>query len=427
MQSEIIPRALSWTDEPTLPEHLQWHDAYGEDLVAAMMQSLAEYAWGVSELMVDVNAGVLHVSRVVARLQSGIEIERCRPDEGLMRALGPEFDGRAEMDVYLGIARVAPNAPNVTDDPTMRNAPRFVRTEENELAPLVRILFDDEDSDSERIPIARVVRKGSAVTISPWHLPPMLRIPVGSALLPKLDALTEVMKARQSRLLSSRGNGDGRFEEERLSQLDLLSSLSATLAEFPRLRQHGAPEPLFRCLVDLLGAIEDLDPLSRDFVTDSELPIYVHDDPGPGFRDLLDRLTALVPKVARDRHLEIPLRRSEQTVFRATAPNARAFKQRVFLVASGAGLFWSNANVPAYAKVAAEEHLRALVERSLPGVLVGVAFDAPPFIPNGPLDACFAFDQNSTIWKQIEAARTLSVYLPNAPDEFELTLYSVED
>lgn len=391
------------------PQHRQLPDAYAEDLVAASFGIARAEGWGVAELGMHRDSAGLRITKLHGRFPSGTPIHLSAP-HSLYRELAPPSSGSVLLSV--GLAKASPNAPNVVDLP-QGEAVRHVRVHEH-LEQNLRLLVDDEGGDAfERLPIARMTQDGFDETF----LPPLLRVLSGSWLPGALEAVQAVLGARQAELLKLRAARPLDLSALAPTQVPALLVLSAVQEAQALLRSPLALPQLHSVLSELLGTLDAI-------AGNASAPApYVHEAPGPSFRELTSRLLRRVPNVARDPHRAFPLERRDAATFALTLREPELFERKVYLVASGADERSLAARLPLYAKIASAAWLPSIVQQAVQGVAIATEFDAPPSLPSSDGHCCFRVDTRSDMWRDIVEQRSLMVHVPDAPRDLALTAY----
>lgn len=423
-----MPRKPIWPESGGIPpQHRQFPDAYAEDLTAFTLNAVVPYSWGVSRIDLDESAlarGVLRVVTLEGRFASGLPAVLW-PQETLERKL-TLGSGASYINVSLGVPRASDDSPNVGDH-VDGGAVRYRRVAvdgASALRPNLRILFGDEGAVSyERLPIARVLLSTGRAELDPWCVPPLVRMYPGSPVAGAVREVAASLALRQADLLSTlaaRPLDMGAFSPARAPQLLLLSATNQALAVLDHADPwaHLSPQALHETLTELLGSLESLRGRSE-----GPVPSYVHPDPGPGFRTIVERLLAVIPSVARDPHLAFPLERRDAWTFALTLREPELFRRRAYIVASGADERVLSAHLPAHAKIASAAWLPNLVQSAMRGVPIATEFDPPPSLPSSANHCCFKIDTRSELWADVIQQGSLMVHVPEAPNGLSLTAY----
>ncbi|MGO8992080.1 MAG: type VI secretion system baseplate subunit TssK [Polyangiaceae bacterium] len=407
------------------PQHRQFPDAYGEQFALHCIGGVSPYGWGLSRFAVadDVLArGIFQVNEMEGRFFSGAPIVL----EGSPLARPLPVD-RGSVRVSVAVARPSYDAPNVTEDPQDAAAVRYRRVRRGDrtgLRPQLRLLFDDEGGDAyERIALGRVSLRGSRAALDPWFVPPMTRLLPRSAVNAGMREIVAALLARRGALLAAREARplDLRaLPPEGLSPLLLLSAINQALAilDHPDPARHLSPAGLHGIISALLGALEAIEGRVQTPGT-----FYTHDNPGPSFRPIFERLLELIPEVARDPHMAFPLTRIDAWTFSLALREPEIFRRRVFLVASGADESALATLLPAYAKIGSAERLPMIVNSATRGVPIALEFDPPGSLPSSASHCSFRVDTRSAYWSEILETRSLLVHVPEAPPGLTLMAY----
>jgi type VI secretion system ImpJ/VasE family protein len=328
------------------------------------------------------------------------------------------------------LARVWPDAPNVTDDDAEVAAVRYRRVRRDassSLEPALRILFEEEGADTyERLPIA-AVRSGKRPSLDDAFAPPLLRAPSCPWLDRGVRDVIGALVARRAELLAAREARPldlGGFEPSRAPQLLLLSAVNEALAvlEHPSRVASMSPASLHGALAGLLGTVQALDGHAA-----VAMPTYLHESPGPSFRTLIDGIVDLLPRVALDPHVAFPLRRIDAQTFSLHIETPELFRKRAYLLASGADESILASIVPAFAKIGSSESLPMLVRSAVRGAPVALEFDPPSSLPSDATHCVFKIDTRSPYWSDILTRRSLLVHLPEAPSTLTLVACAIPE
>jgi type VI secretion system protein ImpJ len=412
------------------PQNRQFPDTFAEDLVSAAFDAVAANGWGLARLVIDEAAlgrGVVRITEARGRFASGAPLV-ITPDATLVRELPRDRD-IPRVTMSLGIARESIDAPNVTGDAGEAAAVRHERTVRRDggasLRPLLRLFLDDEGGDAyERMPLASVVLSAQP-RLDPWFAPPLLALLPGSKILQGVHEVVASLAARRHALVADRRARplDLRaFDPTRAPQLLLLSIVNRALAvlEERNMSTKLTPEVLHDLLVGLLGALEALENRSP-----AARPAYVHEAAGPGFRELVDRLVALIPDVVRSTHRVLPFARKDASTFALSLDDAASLGRRVYLVTRGVHEQWTAPHLPAHAKIASAATLPTIMDAAVRGVPIALEFEPPPYLPSSAIHCVFRIDTRGPYWTDVMQLGSLQVHVPQAPPELELFLYYV--
>lgn len=425
-----LPRKPIWPESGGIPpQHRQFPDAYAEDLTTCAFGAVAPFGWGISKFAFDqpaLTSGVVRVVELEGRFSSGLPA-MLAPREALTRELGTRRDA-AGVRVHVAVANETADSPNMTDG-IGESAARYrlvTSRGASALRPNLRLLFDDEGAASyERLSVARVLVDTGRPELDPWSVPPLLRVFPGSQVAMAVRHVVAALASRRAELLSAlaaRPFDVRAFAPARAPQLLLLSSINRALAivDHADPSVHLSPPALHDVLADLLGTLESL--RGR---TDGAILSYVHHDPGPGFRSLVERIVATLPSVARDPHVGLPLERKDAWTFSVSLREPELFRRKAYLVASGVDERALSAHLPAHAKIASHAWLPNLVQSATRGVPIATEFDPPASLPSSANHCCFKVDTRSELWADVIQQGSLMVHVPEAPNGLALTVYAL--
>jgi type VI secretion system protein ImpJ len=427
------PQRLVWSEGTFLsPQHLQSQDRYHEGLLSARLGALAPNPWGVEAIEIDaaaLAAGQVRVQRFEGVFADGLTVAftESSPEAPPAREVAPHFPAAARsLDVYLGVplerdglaayedpgadaarVRFAISSRSV-QDATRAGASATVSFAHPNTALL---LGNESREDFETLKIAELVRTASGqLALSEGYIPPLLRIAGAPRLLGSLRDLVTRLLAKQRDLAAGRRPG-GEVTAPELTRMLQLLVLGAGYPTLAHVAEGGDVPPLaaYLALVQFAG---QLAAVSED--TDvSGLPKFKHTDLRATFEPLLARIQAFVGGLALERFTRIPLE------VRGGLHVARLQDDRLL---RGASLFLAVKSdlpeaqvaeqLPRLCKVAALPDVQALVQAAAPGLPLQAALRPPAELPHKPGVVYFQIAPSERLWKNVQADRTLAIYLP---------------
>jgi type VI secretion system protein ImpJ len=427
------PQRLVWSEGTFLsPQHLQSLDRYHEGLLAARVGAISSYPWGVAALEIDaaaLAAGQLRLQRFEGVLADGLAVAFTESDAEAppAREVGAHFPTSARtLDVHLAVplerdgvtaydepagegvrSRFAIASRQVNDStrPGAAAAVSFAR-------PNTLLLLGAEPrEDYETIKIAELIRTGSGqLAVSESYVPPLLRISGAPRLLASLRDLVTRLLAKQRDLAGGR-RGAAEVTAPELTRMLQLLVVSGGYPTLAYLSEAGDASPLatYLALVQFAGQLAAVSP-DTDV---SNLPKFSHGDLRGTFDPLLARIQAFVGGLALERFTRLPLE------VRAGLHVARVQDDRLL---RGVPLFLSVKSdipeaqvaeqLPRLCKVAALPDVQALVQAAAPGLPLQATLRPPPELPQRPGVVYFLVTPAERLWKNVQADRTLAIYLP---------------
>lgn len=418
-----VPRRLF-----VLPQHLELRDGYHEARLHENLRMVAPERWGVARLAIGTEAfsrGILRITDLLVRFESGELATLPLGAPPLELGVAPQVLAAGARDVWVGMEDGS-DGPNASVEPSAST--RYVRLgglradERPVLRPRLRLYLEGRDTlPTDRVRLARIRGVGDGIELDPEVVPPMLW-PLGGTWVPRAIAtVLGSLTARQEELLAARRERPHEpttFSATQVPQLFALSRINEAIARLSSATSERglSLDEVHDVFAELLGTIE---------ATEGRLlsiPTYRHEDPGPGLRVLLGRLSEKVALFGRLPHDAFLFERKDAQTFRLRLPDVARLRRPLYLVVSGAEPAWLEQNVPAYAKLASDVGLERIRQTATRGVELAFDFDPPSSLPTGD-SATFRMNVRSDHWRDVEAQRSLAFYLPNASATLKVTLY----
>lgn len=416
------------------PHHFQQQDRYHVDALGAQLELVNRFHWGVGALEIERSAlrnRVVEVSRCALVFPSGeiaLAPENAQVDPRSFADHMPP-QGRP-LEVFIGLPRINATAPNFHDPERALGAealryrvrPRSIHDLVSGERPVdlqfavasLRLLFGDEDRGAfECLKVAEVVQKGpDHFDLSDTYIPACLRI----------DAVTEMQRlanrVRDGLVATSRtGHGLKRERSDSdASFLVRLSTINAYVGWIAHLAGTGNVHPFhfYATLASAAGAVSAF----ASEIEATDLPPYLHDDPGPAFRELVRRIEKCLEQAFPTRFVEIRLPWVAGTgSYEAALSDEHLGEAQRYCLAFG-GEQPADAlrrQVEGTAKIGTPERIPTLRNLALRGIAIR-ALDSPPAeIPRRPA-AFFHLEPAGPEWEKVREVRRLAVYLPGLSD-----------
>lgn len=315
-------------------------------------------------------------------------------------------------------ARYRAHKVAVADDTTGQDEAEITVARKNFRLVLAGV-GDEEEMVS--LPIARVRRDGSGRFVyDPAYVPPSLQIGASPRLLEEVQRLVELLESKSEELAQRRaGAGQGAAE---LAGFWLAHSVNESLAPLHNHLEHRSshPERLFVELSRLAGSLctFTMEAHPRD------LPLYDHDDPGPGF-DALDRhIRQHLEVVLPTRCVALPLKADNPPFHTAAITDPRSFAGADWYlgVRSKAGRAEVITRVPELIKLCSEKFVGELVRRGMDGLRLEHEPSPPSGISPRPGSEYFRILTEGPCWDSITDTSSVGAYVPAALTGAELEL-----
>lgn len=405
------PARVVWEEGMFLaPQHFQAQRRHFEDGLAASVDVLFPFAYGVTAARLDGDAlanGTLAVDQARGILPDGTpflvpEADRITAGSALAERFSPTRETHV---VHLALPVWRSDAANVADDtngngPLVHDARRYAavvrdvvdETGGQDAAPIrfaaknLRIVLDEELTDGDvSLPIARIRRDGAGRFVAdPDFVPPTLQIAASDRLMSLLRGIVGMLEAKGAALAAtlaaaSAPTTGAAYAGNELATRWLLHAVRSAEAPLRHLlsTRRAHPERLWLELTRLAGALctFSLSTQPRD------LPSYDHDDLGACFAAIERHLRAHLDVVIAARAIVVPFRQTQDVLWSAPITDPRAFEPgaRWFIGArSSAGMAETLARVPQITKVCAAMYVLELVRRAYPGFPIDHVPAPPP-------------------------------------------------
>ena len=434
-----------------MPQHFQAQDDYFEQMLH-FRTSVSQFAnWGLSRFAVDeaslVN-GLFTLRYCEGVMPDGLVFQAPFVEQlPTGRQLDEHFSAsrQAHLDVYLAVPQERESSRNfAAKEGGSAGAYRYVaetRTEVDKTAGAdekaiqvarksLRILFDGENLDGfVSIRVARVIRSASGTfVLSGQYLPPMVDIAASEPLLVLARRLVEIMAAKSASLSSNRRQRSSDladFSNSEAADFWFLHTVNTYLPELEHLWKvrRGHPEVLFRTMLRLAGALTTFS-LSH---TARDLPMYDHNDSGPPFHALDQRIRTLLEIGWQSKCAAIPLRPTDPFIWSGLIEDERQLTAAQFMLSVSSPVAVDDliAKFPRLAKVSSSPELTRLIQASLPGVTLRHQPAPPPSVRLNLSCQYFSLDASGPLWERILRGRSISVFVPGEITEPKMELLAV--
>jgi type VI secretion system protein ImpJ len=227
--------------------------------------------------------------------------------------------------------------------------------------------------------------------------------------------LVEVLSARSSELSGARRHKNqslADFSASDIASFWLLYTVNTYLPKFRHIfeTKGGHPEALYSTMLQLAGALTTF----STAIHPRDLPAYDHDNLGPRFRDLDEKLRILLETVVPSNFVALPLKYVQPSIY-ATPLEQESYvvHTRMYLAISAetpqADLI---ARAPHLIKICSSDYIEHLVQRALPGVALTHVASPPAAISMKLNYRYFSLAQTGGAWEAIKRARNFAAYVP---------------
>ncbi len=417
------------------PQHLQLQDRFFESLLAFRLRALNFRPWGFSSLEIDREAltgGSLMLQSASGIFPDGLLFDIPASDAApAPKPLLPSFsDQREGVYVHLAIPAYRDRGVNVvrsqnTVDARYSAEPMLARDENAGGAerPLqvarknFRFVVDGEGrADIPSLRVARI-RKSPAgqLELDPHFVPPLLNVAASDFLMSTLRRLLEILTAKSGELGGSRRQKNqslADFTTADIANFWLLYTVNSWLPEIRHIfeTRRGHPEEAFRVLSGLAGALTTF---SKRFKP-RDLPVYNHDELGPCFIELDEKLRLLLETVVPSNFISLPLKLSQPSIYAAALDDEKYLQNTKLYLAISAGVSEPEliTKVPQLVKLSSTTQVEYLIRQALPGIPLRHVASPPPQIPVKLAYQYFSLGQTGEAWAAVTRARNIAAWVP---------------
>ncbi|WP_027797158.1 type VI secretion system baseplate subunit TssK [Paraburkholderia acidipaludis] len=430
------------------PQHFQRQDAYHEARLFESIQAIQPYNWGVRSVEFErdsLASNVLRVRELSLVFQDGTLYSAPQADSlPPPVALDTLPDGINDFVFYLALHPLRENATNYSDDPDGGFRTRFVSERSSVgdnftdaasadidfLKTQVKLIAEGEPRDQLlSVPLVRVRRTAtSGFEIDDNFVPPSLAINASPLLTQRLRQLIDALQAKVNALYGFHREPSKNIIEFRsgdIASFWLLHTANAAFAALAHLHQHASlhPERLFQELLRLAGQLMTF---SKGYAL-ADLPVYRHEDPGPGFALLDTMLRELLETVISTRYFAITLDEVRPSFHVGRLDSGKIDDKTAFYLAVSADMPSVELidAVPGRFKVGAPDDVDKLVLSAMPGVRLTYTPQVPPAIPVRPGACYFALDSRGALYERMLQAQSAMIYAPSGINDLKFELIAV--
>jgi type VI secretion system protein ImpJ len=417
------------------PQHLQLQDWFIESVLEFKLGALRFCPWGFSELQIDreaLSTGTLHVSRAAGFFPDGLGFEIPDSDSApgarpIEQFFGPD---QSTVDVFLAIPQQRDRGLNVTigqkrGDARYQAETALYRDENSGLAekPVqiarknFRLLAEGEPlQGSSSLHLGRVGKTAAGTfQLDPQIVPPLINYAASEHLVAILRRLVEILAAKSDTLSGTRRQKNQSLADFTASDIANFWLLYTANSYFPVLRHIlesnvGHPESLYRTMLALAGALTTFSPT----VQPRDIPLYDHDNLGPCFTDLDEKLRMLLETVVPSNFVSLPLKLMRPSIYETTIANDKYLVNTRMYLAIGADLSEADLlkRAPQLIKLCSATHIETLIRQALPGIRMLHVPSPPGSIPIKLNYQYFSLNQSGPAWEAVQRARNFAAYVP---------------
>ncbi len=427
------------------PQHLQTRDRFVESSLQFRLEGLNFRPWGFLELEVNQEAlteGNFALSRASGLFADGLPFEIPESDPApAPRPLAPFFDAdQNNLGVFLAVPEYRDHGLNVSIAQKGADA-RFLseivnlRDENSGLAerPVqiarknLRFLVEGESREGcNTLQVARILRTSAGLfQLDTQYIPPLLNIAANDYLMGIARRLVEILAAKSSILAGGRRQRSAGLADFSAADIASFWLLYTVNSHFPGLRHihdvsHGHPDALFRLLSSLAGALTTFSLK----IQPRDLPLYDHENLGPCFTDLDEKLRELLETVVPSNFVALPLKLAKPSIYSTNIDDDRYLAGTKFYLAVSSPMNQADLikKAPQLIKVCSAAQIEQLVRQALPGMQLIHAVKPPGSIPVKLNYQYFSLSQSGIAWETVTKGRSLAAFVPGDIPEPQLEL-----
>ena len=289
------------------------------------------------------------------------------------------------------------------------------------------LLLEGENLDGfTALRIAQVTRsQAGAYILNPLFVAPCLNIVSSEYLVMLVKRQIELLTAKSNSLsVPRRGKVRGLldFTTTEVASYWLLHTVNSYMPELKHIWKvrRGHPEALFVAMLRLGGALSTFWPEADAL----DLPDYDHDNLGPCFTELDNKVRALLNAILPERCISIPLQPTDKLIWSGTVPDDQYFKDAQFFLSVSAHMGVDDLinKFPKFAKISPPAETQRLIRNALPGVTLRHEVAPPSGMPRSVENQYFRLNQTGNLWEGIKQSRTVCVFVPGEIVEHKMEL-----
>ncbi|MGE4368630.1 MAG: type VI secretion system baseplate subunit TssK [Burkholderiaceae bacterium] len=442
------------------PQHFQRLEMHQHFLRKPLFETAKPYFWGVGKLelapeSLSARSVEIRAAEFIFRHNTYIEF----PGNSV---IGPRSfdkiwtDTDQPLDVYVGLKKLSPVAPNVTIVDSFDSAAgvptRFASQADGEPMPdlygdgpmatvpvlrhVVRIFFGPELAsldDYDLIPVGRLTRDNDVVKFSADNIPPCYAMSGSHALQDILRDIRDDMSGRMRQLSEYKAPRDIQRQEIDPDYFRLMQSLQALNRAVPTLVHYTETSQIHPweiygflrvCVGEISTFCEQFDVAGRRRDSDDTgLPPYDHLQLHYCFSQARRVINQLLSEISVGPEFRVTLEPHDDFLMAAIPRDYLANRNRFYLVTQTASKAdYSGADFVRMARLAAPTALPTLIDHALPGIdMIEVA--APPQgLPQRANARYYRIEQMSADWELVEQTAEVALFWPDAPQDLHVQL-----
>ncbi len=427
-------------------QHFQQQDRHVAHQLQARTAPLRAHPWGVTELSIDrdlLAAGRFALSAATGVLEDGTTFSIPGSVDAPLPLDLPE--GTRSAVIYLALPLRQDGTPEVTaaaqgpDEVRARyglqsfeaydtHSDSTISAELGVGRLRLRYLLDsDELAGYSCLGLTRVVevQADRRVLLDDRYIPPCLRISA-TTVLSNLTAELVGMLGQRGEVLAGRLGQPGARGVADIADFLLLQAVNRWQPLLAHWADSGNlhPEALFSALVQLAG---ELATFTAPDKRASAYPAYRHDDLQRSFAPVVADLRRSLSAVLETNAVSIPLQDRKFGVRVGALADRTLLRASQFVLTVSADVPGEQLRrlFPSQVKIGAVEHIRELVNVSLPGIGIRALPVAPRQIPFHAAAAYFELDRGSPHWQQMQTSGGFAIHVSGEFPNLSLELWAI--
>ena len=430
------------------PQHFQRQDSYHESRLHQTAHALHPYAWGVRNVQVDRDAlsnNSLRLLDLSVIFQDG-EIYKAPDEDDLPDPVDLTELPQAQQSVtfYAALPALKSFGGNFAPTASVNRSTRYTqanldtpdlfteaaKAEMTYLKKSVRLVSEFEPRDAfVCVPLVRLRRTStSGFELDPQFIAPSVSISSAPMLLLRLRRLMDALQAKVNALYGHHREPSKNVVEFRsgdISSFWLLHTASTAYASLTHYLHNPQlhPERLYEQLLALTGALMTF---SKTYSL-SDLPAYLHQDPGPCFAKLDTIIRELLDTVISSRYFAIALNEVKPSYHLGMLDSGKIDEKTAFYVAVSGDMPAIELVdvVPLRFKIGAPEDVEKFVLAAMPGVKLVHSPQVPAAVPVRPDTYYFSLESKGAMYERMLQAQSISIYVPSGFRDLKLELLAV--
>ncbi len=436
------------------PQHFQLTDRFHDEQLGMQRAYIKNHFWGCAGLQINepglgnklfeiFRGEFLFPDGTFASYPGNAVIKARSFDEAWVEAEKP-------FTVYIGLYNYDSNNPNVTQlssfDDVQQTTTRYASLLDPEDLPdtlgegppakvkrmsyVIKIFWETEIREVKNchvMPIAQLVREGDDVILSRAFIPPSLRITASPVLEALVKEIRDLVGSRCRQLEEYKSPKDLQGMELEIRYFAFLLALRSLNRYVPLFYSHAEsitahPWEVYTTIRQMLGELstfsERMNAFCEDRAGNRLLANYDHENLWMCFSQARQLVAQMLESIMLGPEFLIRLEHDGE-YYSTEAPDHLFDPDNAFWLAlrttmSAAQVLEAEQHV---IKLSAAKNLTTLIARAVPGIPLEYHAETPSGMPRSVNVHYFKIDKSSSLWKDVERTRNISLYWDSAPED----------